>query len=78
MWLVRCGGCRHDSVCNRSAVRCSWIEVGRLLVLGGRSDSREVDERALMSQSMWSVRVLRGRDDTFRDILPLAVFWMRD
>jgi hypothetical protein len=39
-----CGGRRrHDSVCNRGAVRCSWIEVGYLLlVLGGCSDSREV------------------------------------
>ena len=51
MGVAGCGGRRHDSVCNCGAVRCSWIEVGYLLlVLGGCSDSREV---RWMSWNWW-------------------------
>ena len=49
--VAGCGGCRHDFVRNRDAVRCSWIEVGRLLVLGVRSNSREA---RWMSGNWWS------------------------
>ena len=39
--MAGCGGRRRGSVCSRGARRCSWVGDGRLLVLGGRSGSRE-------------------------------------
>jgi len=74
--MAGCGGRRRSSVCSRGAQRCSWVGVGRLLVLGGHSGSREASRPSAEGwPNQW--RALRGMDDGSRDV-PLAVFWMRD